>query len=81
MTDRDDLLDQIKAKDGSYLAGLLKQDLTDTERIMRLFQRFLVRKPTQQEITQARGVIKSGQTGWEDLQWLLVNKVEFVHNY
>ena len=48
---------------------------------MRLFQRFLVRKPTQQEVARARGVIKSGQTGWEDLQWLLVNKVEFVHNY
>jgi uncharacterized protein DUF1553/uncharacterized protein DUF1549 len=75
------VLEQIKAKDGSYLTGLLKQDLTDTERITRLFQRFLVRKPTPQEVAQARGVIKSGQQGWEDLQWLLVNKVEFVHNY
>jgi Protein of unknown function (DUF1553)/Protein of unknown function (DUF1549) len=75
------VLDQIRAKDGSYLAGLLKQDLTDTERITRLFQRFLVRKPTPQETQQARGVIKSGTAGWEDLQWLLVNKVEFVHNY
>ena len=75
------VLDQIKAKDGSYLAGLLKQDLPEDERVARLFQRFLMRKPTPQEVTQARAVLKGGATGWEDLQWLLVNKVEFVHNY
>jgi len=75
------VLDQIKAKDGSFLAGLLKQDLPEDEKIARLFQRFLMRAPAPAELTQAKTVIKTGTPGWEDLQWLLVNKVEFVHNF
>ena len=75
------VLDQIKAKDGSFLAGLLKQDLPEDEKIARVFQRFLMRKPSADEVTQAKAVVKSGAAGWEDLQWLLVNKVEFVHNF
>src|SRR5438093_3228744 len=72
---------QIEAKEGSYLAGLLKQQLTDEEKIDRLFQRFLVRRPTPADLAHAKEVVKSGAEGWEDLQWLLVNRVEFVHNF
>jgi hypothetical protein len=75
------VLDQIKAKDGSYLAGLLKQDVPEEEKVSRLFQRFLMRRPTTDEISQGMSVVKRAATGWEDLQWLLVNKVEFVHNF
>jgi hypothetical protein len=75
------VLEQIKASEGSYLAGLLEQELTDEEKIARLFQRFLVRSPTAEEAAEAQAVVKGGATGWEDLQWLLVNKVEFVHNF
>jgi hypothetical protein len=75
------VLDQIKAKDGSYLAGLLKQDVPEDEKIARLFQRFLMRRPTADEATQAKAVVRNGGAGWEDLQWLLINKVEFVHNF
>jgi hypothetical protein len=75
------VLEQIKAKEGSYLAGLLKQDVPEEEKIGRLFQRFLMRRPTTEEATQAKAVVKNGGAGWEDLQWLLINKVEFVHNY
>jgi hypothetical protein len=75
------VLDQIKAKDGSYLAGLLKQDLPDEEKVSRLFQRFLLRKPSKDEVAQGVSVARRSATGWEDLQWLLVNKVEFVHNF
>jgi len=75
------VLEQIKASDGSYLAGLLKQELADQEKITRLFQRFLMRAPTSDEVTQAGAVVRGGAKGWEDLQWLLVNKVEFVHNF
>jgi hypothetical protein len=75
------VLDQIKAKDGSYLAGLLKQDVPEDEKITRLFQRFLMRRPTADEATQAKAVVRNGGAGWEDLQWLLINKVEFVHNF
>ena len=66
---------------GSYLAGLLKQELPEDDKINRLFERFLVRRPTPAELAQARELLKSGSEGWEDLQWLLVNKVEFVHNF
>ena len=72
---------QIRAAEGSYLAGLLKQTLPDEEKIRRLFERFLVRLPTPSELDNARDVVRSGPGGWDDLQWLLVNKVEFVHNF
>jgi hypothetical protein len=75
------VLDQIKAKDGSFLAGLLKQDLSDDAKVTRLFQRFLMRSPSQDELAQASSVVRRAASGWEDLQWLLVNKVEFVHNF
>jgi hypothetical protein len=72
---------QIRAAEGSYLAGLLKQQLPDEEKIARLFERFLVRPPTPGELANARNVVSRGSEGWEDLQWLLVNRVEFVHNF
>ena len=72
---------QIRAVEGSFLTGLLKQPLSDQERIARLFERFLVRRPTPDELTHATQVVASSPDGWEDLQWLLVNKVEFVHNF
>jgi hypothetical protein len=75
------VLDQVKARDGSFLAGLLKQELPEDEKVARLFERFLMRKPTTQEVIQAKTVVARGNGGWEDLQWLLVNKVEFVHNF
>jgi hypothetical protein len=72
---------QIQAAEGSYLAGLLKQPLREEAKITRLFERFLVRRPTPAELAHAKEVVASGSEGWEDLQWLLVNKVEFVHNF
>jgi hypothetical protein len=72
---------QIRTADGSYLAGLLKQQMPEEEKIRRLFERFLVRRPTPSEADNAKEVVRSGPDGWEDLQWLLVNKVEFVHNF
>ena len=75
------VLGRIKASEGSYLAGLMKESIPEDEKINRLFQRFLVRGATPAEVSQARGIVKGGANGWEDLQWLLVNKVEFVHNF
>ena len=72
---------QIKAVDGSYLAGLLKSDITDDEKIARLYERFLIRRPAPTEVADAKEIVKSGPQGWEDLQWVLVNRVEFVHNF
>jgi hypothetical protein len=75
------VLKQIKAAPNSYLAQVLKQDLPEEEKISRLFERFLIRRATRDEIVQAKPIVARGQAGWEDLQWLLVNKVEFVHNF
>jgi hypothetical protein len=72
---------QIRAVEGSYLAGLLKQPLAEEEKITRLFERFLVRRPTPAELANAKSVVSGGAGGWEDLQWLLVNRVEFVHSF
>jgi hypothetical protein len=71
----------VQASEGSYLAGLLKEPLADEERIDRLFQRFLVRRATPEEIARSKAVVQAGPGGWVDLQWLLVNKVEFVHHF
>jgi hypothetical protein len=72
----------VKASAGSYLYNLLqKADSTD-QKITALFERFLVRRPEPEELASARQVVSGGTTrAWEDLQWLLVNKVEFVHNF
>src|SRR5262249_4065131 len=70
------VLRQVKASQGSYLAGLLKEQTSDEEKITHLFERFLTRNPTGEELAQAKDVVKSSDKGWEDLQWLLVNKVE-----
>jgi hypothetical protein len=75
------VLRQVQAVEGSFLAGLLRESLPDDGKIARLFQRFLVRRPTSLETTQAKRIVAGGPKGWEDLQWLLVNKVEFVHNF
>jgi uncharacterized protein DUF1553/uncharacterized protein DUF1549 len=72
---------EIQTKDGSFLAGLLKQELPVEEKITRLFERFLIRRPTPAELVQAKQLVTGGSSAWEDLQWLLVNKVEFVHNF
>lgn len=74
------VLKQIKADKNSYLAKVLAETISDDDKIARLFQRFLVRRPTAPELAQARAVVRRNG-GWEDLQWLLVNKVEFVHNF
>ena len=75
------VLRQIKAAPNSYLAGLLKEEIPQDEKVTRLFQRFLVRRPTQSELSQAKDIVQSSDKGWEDLQWMLINKVEFVHNF
>ena len=76
------VLRQIRAAPGSYLSKLLEQSTSEDEKITRLFQRFLVRSPAKEELVDARRVVSgAGGKGWEDLQWLLVNKVEFIHNF
>ena len=72
----------IQALPGSYLARLRDEKISGEERIARLFERFLVRRPTQEELAMAKQVAAgNSRKSWEDMQWLLVNKVEFLHNF
>jgi hypothetical protein len=76
------VLRQTRAAPGSFLSRLLSEEGAQREdRIRTLFQRFLVRPPSPEELSLARDIVASSEAGWEDLQWLLVNKVEFLFNY
>jgi hypothetical protein len=78
------ILSQVKAQPASYLSRLMSgpPSLTDEQIIERLFERFLVRKPTREELALAKDLVATDRRrGFEDLQWLLLNKVEFVFNY
>ncbi|MBM3727970.1 MAG: DUF1553 domain-containing protein [Acidobacteria bacterium] len=77
------VLRAVKPTPGTYLAALNADTaLNDTTRIERLFQRFLGRRPDAAELAQARDVVSTtGGKGFEDLQWLLLNKVDFIFNY
>jgi hypothetical protein len=73
---------QIQAKPGSYLAGLLSQAAPRQDTIESLFRRFLLRSPEPEELRMAMQVTAGGTPReYEDLQWLLLNKVEFLFNY
>jgi hypothetical protein len=74
------VLNQVKNAPQSFLNGLLKEPSTNEAKITKLFQRFLTRSPSPEEMSESSTVVSNAK-GWEDLQWLLVNKVEFVHNF
>lgn len=76
------ILKQAKAAPGSYLAELLEAKQPLEANIRSLFARFLQREPTPAELATSKDLIQSNpQKGYEDLQWLLLNKVEFLFNY
>jgi len=75
---------KIKPLPGSYLAGLLQRDgLTDAELADSLFWQFLGRAPDSHEKDAAATLLaeRGREAGGEDLQWLLVNKLEFLFNF
>ena len=75
--------DKAKPHDGSFLAELLQErELPDEEFAERLFWRFLTRPPTPDEKDQALTLLaeRGRPAGGEDLQWVLMNKVEFLFN-
>lgn len=76
------VLRQVKAELGSFLGKLLDVQLPAADTITRLFERFLQRYPSREELAMAKDLVATrGRQGYEDLQWLLLNKVEFVFNY
>ena len=76
--------ERLEAKPGSSLAELIAQQppLGDEQLIEELYYRFLSRPPAEGETAKARELIAENRTqGLEDLQWLLMNKLEFIFNY
>lgn len=69
-----------KASEGSYLAGLLASGATRDEIVHSLFWQFLTRSPDESELESSLELLASRgpQAGGEDLQWILMNKMEFL---
>ncbi|MBL8220723.1 MAG: hypothetical protein JNL62_15940, partial [Bryobacterales bacterium] len=64
------------------LSSLLQAKKPDEENVTLLFERFLSRGPAPEELASAKDLVATnGRKGYEDLQWLLMNKLEFLFNY
>lgn len=75
--------DKIQVSKDSYLGKLLATgDWSNDRLVEKLFLQFLSRRPTAEERTQAAELLaKKGQhEGGEELQWALLNKLEFIFN-
>jgi hypothetical protein len=76
------VMKQVQAQPGSFLERLLAAQKPPEENIPAIFDRFLNRKPDPRELAMAKTLAASGaRKGYEDLQWLLMNKVDFIFNY
>ena len=74
--------DRVVAEGTTRVATLLEADRSDDEIIEELFLASLSRWPTSEEVTVARRLLEEDRrTGAEDLQWALLNTVEFVVNH
>ena len=76
---------KIKAEADSHLGKLLRREpaMRSEDLADELFLRFLSRWPTEAEKTESVHLLaERGPTaGGEDLQWVLMNKLDFVFNY
>jgi hypothetical protein len=67
---------------GSFSMTMFNSSLTDDQIVEAMFLRSLSRKPTDQERGIARAWISENrEIGIEDLQWSLLNKLDFLFNY
>jgi len=76
--------ERVVAAPGSFLAELLSQEpaLNDEQMIEELYYRFLSRPPEPEETARSSELMATNrQQGLEDLQWLLINKLDFIFNY
>lgn len=76
--------EKVKAAPGSFLAKLLERQPapSDDEIVEQLYLQFLTRFPAPEELAMARDLVRDNRRrALEDLQWVLVNKMEFIFNY
>ncbi len=69
-----------KPSEGSYLAGLIADGTSDEELVQSLYWQFLTRSPSAVETQAALELIaqRGSEAAGEDLQWILMNKIEFL---
>ena len=73
---------KITSQASSSVARLLQTQYSDEELLDRLFLQTLSRKPTAEEKQAAITRRGKSRTEWvEDLQWALLNKLDFLFNY
>ena len=74
--------DKARASTGSYLATLLAEAGSDERIVDSLYWQFLTREPTEEERQMSLSLLteRGREAGSEDLQWILMNKLEFLFN-
>lgn len=74
--------EKAKPIERSYFESLLKRDLSDAQLADALYWRFLTRAPEPQELRASLDLLgeRGQEGGGEDLQWILMNKLEFLFN-
>ena len=73
---------RVTASDGSFSKTMLDSSLTDDQIVEAMYLRSLSRKPTEPEREVARSwIAENREIGIEDLQWSLLNKLDFLFNY
>lgn len=74
--------EKAKPIESSYFGSLLRRDLTDAQLAEALYWRFLTRAPEPQELRASLDLLgeRGQESGGEDLQWILMNKLEFLFN-
>ena len=73
---------RVTATGGSFSRTMLDSNLTEDQIVEAMYLRSLSRKPTEHEREIARyWITENRQIGIEDLQWSLLNKLDFLFNY
>lgn len=76
------VMSRVNTKSASYSKTMFASSLTDSEIVEAMFLRSLSRRPTEQECSIAQAwIAENRETGIEDLQWSLLNKLDFIFNY
>lgn len=74
--------EKAKPLEGSYLASLLSSGADGEAMVEALYWQFLTRGPDEAEMQSSLDLISEVglEAGGEDLQWILMNKMEFLFN-
>ena len=72
--------DRARPAEGSYLASLVAGGVRGEDLVRSLFWQFLTRAPDASELRSSLDLLadRGPEAGGEDLQWILMNKMEFL---